>query len=394
MPNWLKHLAVTLSAGALLQGCSLFNSETDVVKMAPVPQVHSRFEPEVLWSRSVGSGVGKFYSQLSPVVADESVFAAARDGEVEAFDKKTGDRLWSIDLGDQPENSDKRSARLSGGLTAFYGKLYLGSENGYVYAIDQKDGKLLWSRQVPGEVIAAPAADSGRVVVVTSSGKLVALDAEKGEIVWNTGDDQPNLTLRGQSAPVIAAGGVIYGRADGRVGVVLLENGMLANVSRVASPRGSTELERMVDVDAQPVVLGDELYAVAYNGQLVARKLMTGEEVWKRKYSSYENMGVGALELVLTDSKSHVYAIDRSNGAEKWVNTLLSYRNLTAPLSFGDFVLVGDGEGYLYWLDDANGKIVAMQELDSKGLYVAPVADGDVVYVQTRSGDLVALKRP
>lgn len=394
MHNWLKNLAMTLVAGVALQGCSLFNSEEDVVKMAPVPQVESRFDPEVLWSKSVGSGVGKFYSQLSPVVADDQVFAAARDGDVMAFDKQSGDRKWTIDLSDQPENADKRSARLSGGLTAFYGKLFLGSENGYVYAIDQADGSLLWSKQVPGEVLAAPVADGGRIVVVTSSGKLVALDAEKGDILWSTGDDQPKLTLRGQSTPVLAAGGVVYGRADGRIGVVLLDSGMLANVSRVASPRGATELDRMVDVDAQPVIIGDELYAVAYNGQLMARKLISGEELWKRKYSSYQNMGVGPMELVLTDAKSHVYAVDRSNGSEKWANTQLSYRNLTAPVTFGDYVVVGDGEGYLYWLDDASGRIVAMQELDSDGLYVAPVADGDILYVQTRSGDLVALKRP
>lgn len=394
MHNWLKNLAMTLVAGMVLQGCSLFNSEEDVVKMAPVPQVESRFDPEVLWSKSVGSGVGKFYSQLSPVVADDLVFAAARDGDVMAFDKQNGERKWTLDLSDQPENADKRSARLSGGLTAFYGKLFLGSENGYVYAIDQSDGTLLWSQQIPGEVLAAPVADGGRIVVVTSSGKLVALDAEKGDILWSTGDDQPKLTLRGQSTPVLAAGGVVYGRADGRIGVVLLDSGMLANVSRVASPRGATELDRMVDVDAQPVIIGDELYAVAYNGQLMARKLISGEELWKRKYSSYQNMGVGPLELVLTDAKSHVYAVDRSNGSEKWANTQLSYRNLTAPVTFGDYVVVGDGEGYLYWLDDASGRIVAMQELDSDGLYVAPVADGDVLYVQTRSGDLVALKRP
>jgi outer membrane protein assembly factor BamB len=394
MHNWLKNLAMTLVAGMVLQGCSLFNSEEDVVKMAPVPQVESRFDPEVLWSKSVGSGVGKFYSQLSPVVADDLVFAAARDGDVMAFDKQSGERKWTLDLSDQPENADKRSARLSGGLTAFYGKLFLGSENGYVYAIDQSDGTLLWSQQIPGEVLAAPVADGGRIVVVTSSGKLVALDAEKGDILWSTGDDQPKLTLRGQSTPVLAAGGVVYGRADGRIGVVLLDSGMLANVSRVASPRGATELDRMVDVDAQPVIIGDELYAVAYNGQLMARKLISGEELWKRKYSSYQNMGVGPLELVLTDAKSHVYAVDRSNGSEKWANTQLSYRNLTAPVTFGDYVVVGDGEGYLYWLDDASGRIVAMQELDSDGLYVAPVADGDVLYVQTRSGDLVALKRP
>ena len=391
MHNWLKKLGMALTAGAVLYGCS---SEVDVVTMAPVPQVESRFEPEELWSHSVGDGVGKFYSQLSPVVADDRVFAASRDGDVTAFDKLSGDRQWTVDLSDQPENADKRSARLSGGLTAFYGKLFLGSENGYVYALDQADGSLLWSKQVPGEVLAAPVADAGRVIITTSSGKLVALDAEKGDILWSTGDDQPNLTLRGQSTPVLAAGGVVYGRADGRIGVVLLENGQLANVTRVASPRGATELERMVDVDAQPVILGDELYAVAYNGQLVARKLISGEELWKRQYSSFQNMGIGPSQLVLTDAKSHVYAVDRGNGSEQWSNTQLSYRNLTAPVCFGDYVVVGDGEGYLYWLDESTGRIAAMQELDSDGLYVAPVADGDVLYVQTRSGDLVALKRP
>ena len=391
MHNGLKTLLLSLAAAALIQGCS---SETDVVKMAPVPQIQSKFEPDVVWSHSVGSGVGKFYSQLSPVVADSTVFAASRDGEVEAFDKQSGDRKWSIDLGDEPENSDKRSARLSGGITAFYGKLYIGSENGYVYAINQDDGKILWSQHVPGEVIAAPAADAGKVVVVTSSGKIAALDAESGKVAWSSADDQPNLTLRGQSTPVIAAGGIIYGRAEGKVGVVLLDSGMLANVSRVAAPHGSTELERMVDVDAQPIVEGDEFYSVAYNGQLVARKLMTGEEIWKRKYSSAENMAMAGSDLLLTDAKGHVYAVDRSNGAEKWANTDLSYRNVTAPVAFNGYVLVGDSEGYLYWLDGQSGRIAAMQELDSKGLYTAAVADGDMLFVQTRSGDLMAIKRP
>ena len=100
MHNWLKKLGMALTAGAVLYGCS---SEVDVVTMAPVPQVESRFEPEELWSHSVGDGVGKFYSQLSPVVADERVFAASRDGDVVAFDKLSGDRQWKIDLSEQPE---------------------------------------------------------------------------------------------------------------------------------------------------------------------------------------------------------------------------------------------------------------------------------------------------
>ncbi|MCV5778899.1 PQQ-binding-like beta-propeller repeat protein, partial [Escherichia coli] len=85
----------------------------------------------------------------------------------------------------------------------------------------------------------------------------------------------------------ITNGAVIYGRADGKVGIALLSNGQPVRQSKVADPRGATELDRMVDVDASPLIAGDELYAIAYNGQLMARKLMTGDEVWKRKYSGY-----------------------------------------------------------------------------------------------------------
>jgi len=391
MHNWLQKLGMVLTAGAALYGCS---SEVDVVTMAPVPQVESRFEPEVVWSHSVGDGVGKFYSQLSPVVTDDRVFAAARDGDVAAFDKQTGDRQWSVDLSDQPENEEKRSARLSGGLTAFYGKLFLGSENGVVYALNAENGEVLWQTTVPGEVVASPAVEDGRVVVLTTSGRLVALDTDEGKLQWTLSEEQPPLTLRSAGAPIITNGAVLYGRADGKVGIALLSNGQPVRQSKVADPRGATELDRMVDVDAAPLIAGDELYAIAYNGQLMARKLMTGDEVWKRKYSGYRDMAVTGNAIVLTDSRSHLFAVDRRNGLELWSNTQLENRTVTAPVILGDYVVVGDVEGYLYWLDRTDGTIKAMQQLDSSGLYAAPLVDGDTLYVQSRGGKLYALKRP
>ena len=90
----------------------------------------------------------------------------------------------------------------------------------------------------------------------------------------------------------------------------------------------------MVDVDATPLIAGDELYAIAYNGQLMARKLMTGDEVWKRKYSGYRDMAVTGNAIVLTDSRSHLFAVDRRNGLELWSNTQLENRTVTAPSSW------------------------------------------------------------
>ncbi|PTT52306.1 outer membrane protein assembly factor BamB, partial [Aeromonas sp. HMWF014] len=145
-----------------LQGCSLFSSEEDLNPMAPLPVVESAFTANIVWSSSVGNGIGDFYSQLKPVVEEDRIFAAARDGTVSAFDRASGKVLWRVDLADLPINADKRSARLSGGLVSRYGKLFLGSENGVVYALNAENGEVLWQTSVPGEVVASPAVEDGR----------------------------------------------------------------------------------------------------------------------------------------------------------------------------------------------------------------------------------------
>lgn len=394
MRNLYKKMALGVAVSLALQGCSLFSSEEDLTPMAPLPVVESAFSADTKWSSSVGDGIGDFYSQLQPVVEEDHIYAAARDGDVTAFDRNSGETLWSVDLADLPINADKRSARLSGGLVSRYGKLFLGSENGVVYALNEANGEVLWQTTVPGEVVASPAVEDGRVVVLTTSGRLMALDTDEGKLQWTLSEEQPPLTLRSASSPVITNGAVLYGRADGKVGIALLSNGQPVRQSKVADPRGATELDRMVDVDASPLIAGDELYAIAYNGQLMARKLMTGDEVWKRKYSGYRDMAVTGNAIVLTDSRSHLFAVDRRNGLELWSNTQLENRTVTAPVVLGDYVVVGDVEGYLYWLDRTDGSIKAMQQLDSSGLYAAPLVDGDTLYVQSRGGKLYAIKRP
>ena len=394
MRNLYKKMALGVAVSLALQGCSLFSSEEDLTPMAPLPVVESAFTADTAWSSSVGDGIGDFYSQLQPVAEEDHIYAAARDGDVTAFDRNSGETLWSVDLADLTINADKRSARLSGGLVSRYGKLFLGSENGVVYALNEANGEVLWQTTVPGEVVASPAVEDGRVVVLTTSGRLMALDTDEGKLQWTLSEEQPPLTLRSASTPVITNGAVLYGRADGKVGIALLSNGQPVRQSKVADPRGATELDRMVDVDASPLIAGDELYAIAYNGQLMARKLMTGDEVWKRKYSGYRDMAVTGNAIVLTDSRSHLFAVDRRNGLELWSNTQLENRTVTAPVVLGDYVVVGDVEGYLYWLDRTDGSIKAMQQLDSSGLYAAPLVDGDTLYVQSRGGKLYAIKRP
>ena len=389
-------MSIHKSLTALLLGLSLVacSSQPDLNPMSPLPDVGNTLKANTLWSGSIGNGVGEYYSQLSPVVEGDRLFAASRDGYLAAYDKETGKRQWLLRLDKLAVNEQQRSPRIAGGLAAAYGNLYFGSENGLVYAVSQADGELLWTQRVAGEVLAAPAVDEGKVVVHTSAGNLIALDSATGAQQWLLRNEQPSLTLRSQATPVTAGGAVLYGRADGRLGIALLASGQPVRDTRIANPRGATELERMVDVAAKPVILGDILFTIAYNGQLTAHQLISGQELWKRQYQGSQDLSTDGRLLYISDSRSHLFAVDARSGMEVWSNTELENRQLTASVVFGDYLVAGDAQGYLYWFDSQTGDLKSLQRVDSKGLYVAPVVAGNTLYVQSRSGDLLAIGQP
>ncbi|EOD80763.1 Outer membrane protein YfgL [Grimontia indica] len=376
--GWKRVGAVAL-LGTLLIGCA---GEEDSIQMAPVPVVESEFTLSQVWKSSVGNGVGNYFSNLSPVQAYGKVFAADRQGVVKAMDTETGSTLWSVDLGEDS------AALISGGLTASYGKIYLGTETGALIALDEETGETVWRSNAGGEILSKPLADESLVIVNTSRGELAAFDAESGEERWRISSDVPNLTLRGDSSPVSTSGGVFWGMANGRLGAAFVENGNIIWQQPIASPKGATEIDRLVDVDATPVIDGALLYAVGYNGQLVAIDLRSGRPAWKRTYSSSTDFLVAGSYLFLITDKDHVVAVDARSGTELWQNRDLEYRQLTAPVAISGYVVVGDAEGYLHWMDPNSGEFVAQQQLDDSGFAVSPLnVDGGYI-VTTRDGTI------
>ena len=394
MIKWGKNISAIVTTTLLLSGCSIFSGEEDVVKMAELPVFEATYEPQIAWTNSIGDGVDKYYSQLKPAVDGKAVYVAAREGEVKAFSITNGKRLWSIDLSDHESNLFNRSARLSGGIGLGGDTLYIGTENAQVFALDATNGDIKWMSKVSGEVLAQPVYDSSLVIVHTSRGELIALDSRSGKKVWNLSNAQPKLTLRGSAAPSISQGGVVFGRADGYVAATLLKNGQPLWQVPVSRPFGATELDRLADVDMKPVIVNGMVYILGYNGNLLAIDLLKGEVTWSKKYSGFTNLTVSGRDIFITDYRGYVFAINRNDGEQRWVNKELAYRNVTGVTVANDYIVVGDAEGYLHWIDRDNGQFVAQQSLDSDGLYIEPVATSTHLYLQTRSGDLIAIEKP
>ncbi|WP_336942130.1 outer membrane protein assembly factor BamB [Vibrio cholerae] len=382
MKKLFNQVLVAAGVLALLAGCA---SEEENVIMAPLPVVKSEFTPKTLWSASVGDGVGHYFSKLAPDYAYDKVFVASRDGVVKALDPQNGKVIWTTDL------EIEGSARLSGGITAAFGKLFIGSENGVVNALDAETGEPLWASAIEGEVLAAPAADNNIVIVNTSRGALIALNQEDGAQKWTTSTEVPNLTLRGDSRPTAVAGGVFWGTPSGRLAAAIAERGQLIWQQPVGQPKGATEIDRLVDVDASPLVIGGTLFTVGFNGQLIAIDLRSGQPIWKRNYSSASDMATDGSRLYLVTDKDHLVAVDTRSGTELWSNTQLEHRLLTAPKMIDDYLVVGDAEGYLHWIDRNSGEFIAQQLVNDSGFAVGPLALNDGYVIVTRNGQIKKL---
>ena len=390
----IKHLfsgLVMISLVSLVSGCSLFGGEEDVIAVAPVPQITNQFQVKEVW-RNSSSGSAGVYSLLGPVQFENNVYVAGRNGQVKAIDAATGKALWTADVSES-SFFRSQSALLSGGVSVDIQHVYVGSERAMVYALDRQTGKVVWQQKVKGEVLARPISGENMLVVRSANGYLQALNVESGEQIWETKLDIPTLSLRGQSTPIIAFGAILLGDDNGRVNAYFLKDGQLIWQQRIAQPSGSTEIAKLNDVDSTPFVLNGVVYALGYNGSMAALDLRSGQTIWRRNIGSTHSFIVDSNRILLVDQTDNVQAITLDGGSSIWKQSELLNRQLTDPVLYNGYIVVGDFEGYLYWIDASTGEFAYQQNVSSSGFMSAPIVVDNKLIVQVRNGDVYAFER-
>lgn len=371
---------VGLFVAALLLGACASVQESG--KPAPLPPVTKEVAAKAAWSRLVGAWDEPPQGELRPVVAGEQLLLVDGNGVLRAYDARSGSFRWQKRIG----------THVSGGLTAVGDMLLLGTRQAEVLALSAQDGSVRWRAQVSSEVLAPPAVSEGVVIVRSGDGKLYALEQQDGARRWVVDRPVPALTLRGV-APVVIFGGTAYaGFANGKLLALSLRDGSVEWESTVATPQGRSELERMVDVDAAPIVTEDTVYSVAYQGRVVALSRSTGRVMWSRDLSSHTNMAYDTDNLYVRDEDGYVWALDRRTGAALWKQDKLRHRAASAPVIFGNDLVVADIEGYLHWLARNDGRVMARYHVGNQGLVDTPQIHDDLLYAVAEDGSLVAVR--
>ncbi|MEX1033415.1 MAG: outer membrane protein assembly factor BamB [Cellvibrionaceae bacterium] len=336
-----------------------------------------------LWSTGVGSGQDVRYTLLTPALVDEVIFATDVKGRVTALDRSNGKRIWETKL-DEP---------VSGGVGVGSGTLLLGTYNAEVIALNTEDGSERWRTRVSSEVLSPPQTNGRFVIVQTFDGRMIGLDHATGEQRWSYESVLPLLTLRGTSTPLVVGSTAYAGFANGKAVALEADSGLLIWEQRIAIPQGRSELERMVDVDATPLLVGNILFVVSYQGELMALSRATGRPLWSQSASSVNDLSAGGGNVYMTATDSSIKAYVTNSGQLAWENKQLLRRKLSAPIAIGRYVAVADEEGgYLHLLSQADGTMVARRRIDRSGVRSPMRAVDDVLYVYGNGGKMVALR--
>ncbi len=369
-----------LATALLLSGCNNIEHRSEAIpkKNLPVLSQATERQPKVLWASNEGSGAAGKDAKLNLSITPTTVVSADSKGELRAQDRQSGRLNWAV----------KTQAMISSGPTVIHDTILLGTRDARVLAYRIQDGALLWQTPVSGEVLAAPKGNHKVAFVNTLDGSLIALSLEDGHPLWRYSLNTPSIVLRKNSSPVVTANHVIAGFPNGRLLALQSMDGSVNWEHELSTPKGRSDIQRMNDISADPIVSNGIVYAVGYQGRLAALSLETGNPIWEKDLSSHAGFCVNENVLYVSDTSGHIWAVAKRTGQTLWEQSVLEGRILTKPVLWGDMFVVGDNDGYLHWFSRVNGEYLTRIQLDSKGIETAPVLMDNTLYALGKGGKI------
>ena len=369
----------------LISGCSTFqewfgSEEEDATAPVELERIDTKVKLKKQWSSKIGDGQGDGFYKITPTLVDGVLYVASSDGEVAAISAADGDRLWRVEL-ERP---------LSGGVGYHDRSLYLGGADGSVLQLSADDGVVEWEAAVSGEVLAAPAVSDDWVIVQTYDGKLLGFQSGADEPTWTFTSDVPVLTLRGTSTPILVGGNAIAGFGDGKVIAVDVDSGNVSWESRIGVPQGSSEIDRIVDIDGAMTQQGIELFVASYQGRVAALDNRTGRKLWQQNVSSVTGTHVGFGNVYVADVDGTLSAFLRTGQGVRWQNIELGYRQLSRPTPVSSYVATVDFDGYLHLLSQVDGQIVGRTKIGGDAARADMIADSGRLIIFADNGQLLA----
>lgn len=366
----MRH-SLCLGACIVLLGCSSAPEKPDPTPLERITEVIKLDDVE-----SIGLGGGD-QTGLSPASSGGVIAAASAGGEVYLLDQQL-DELWNVDL-DQ---------NIVGGVGANATAVFVVTTDAELVALSRENGSTLFEVALPSSSTVPPLATETLVFVKTQIGRLLAIDATAGEIVWLEEAPESGFGIRG-GAPMTLAGNVLFVLWEsGRIVAYQAETGRVLWERQVVVSRGRTPLKRIVDSKGAPSVRNNQVAIATRNGQVSLLDARSGQVIWSLDADVYPGVLLAFNAVTVVETDGTISAYSAQSGEYLWTNEALKYRELSPPVVIADSIGVVDLEGELHLLDPTNGTLIGRLDVGGDKGKVAPVATENGFLIQLLDGRL------
>ena len=350
------------------------------------------------WTVSIGAGSDKKGRLISaPVVAGGRVYTIDTNGVARAFDTRNGGAVWSTSFGKDSGNKD---SNYGGGIAADGDRVYAVNGLGNVAALDAATGAQIWTVKPGGSLRGAPTVADGAVYVISQDNQIYSLKAADGTSNWSSAAALEIAGVFGSASPAVARGTVIAGFSSGELNAYRYENGRVVWQDALSRTSISTSVASLSDIDASPVIDGNQVFAVGKGGRMVALEINSGQRIWEQNVAGITTPWVAGDWVFVVTDEAKVVAMSRTTGKVRWINELPRWDNpkgkkgliyYSGPILAGSRLIVAGSNGTLININPTNGSFQSQTKAGAS-ISVPPVVAGGTLYILTDGGRLVAYR--
>lgn len=367
-----RRWGLALAFGALLVACASGPEKPKPAELGPsVPLIGVR----QAWSAKIAE-VG---FALEVAVVGRQIVVASSDGGLLALDGVTGSELWRTNITERISAGVGSDGRLSAVVT--HSNLLVGIEA----------GRELWRTRLGTQVFTRPLVAGKRVFVLGADRSVSAFDGQTGQRLWTVTRPGEPLILR-QQGVLTAVGDTLVAGLSGRLLGLNPSNGATRWEAPVATPRGTNDVERLVDLVGPVSRHGTSVCVRAFQTTVGCVDAATGALTWTRSSVGATGLHGDDRLVVGTEADGKVIAWRRTDGERLWSTDRFQYRGLTAPLVLGRSLVVGDASGLALFLSREDGSLLHRMPTDGTSVVAAPVQSGETLVVVTRSGGIYGFR--
>lgn len=362
------------------------------------------------WTADIGEGsTNRGRLAAAPVVAEGRVYTVDTSATLRAFDAATGAQVWAGRIGDPKELAGGRSfwtgestgnagVLFGGGVSYDGGRVYATNGLGDAAAFDAATGAPIWRVRPGGPLRGAPTIANDNVYVVSQDNQLYALNPADGTLRWTGAGTLELAGVFGSAAPAAGQGTVVAGFSSGELTAYRYENARVVWQDALARTSISTAVGSLSDIDAAPVIDQGRVYAIGQGGRMVAVELASGQRIWEMNAAGISTPWVvGEWIFVVTD-QSQLLAVARGTGKVRWMTQLRSYQDeedkkgsvrWVGPVLAGDRLILANSEGQIVKVSPFDGSV--QSTVETKGsITLPPIVANGTLFTLDDSGRLTA----